>query len=89
MPRPGPREQEPSEELSEHLARVAALVEALTDGVPADPDERTPEQHARWLLAQLLGWHRREEKSFWWEYFARLDIQRRGAAARTARRSAG
>ena len=73
VPRPGPREQEPSEDLSEHLERVAALVAALTEGVPADPDERTPEQHARWLLAQLLGWHRREEKSFWWEYFARLE----------------
>ena len=51
----------------------AALADALTDGVPADPAERTPEQHARWLLAQLIGWHRREEKSFWWEYFARLE----------------
>ena len=73
VPRPGPREQEPSEDLSEHLERVAALVAALTEGVPADPDERTPEQHARWLLAQLLGWHRREEKSFWWSYFTRLE----------------
>ena len=35
----------------------------LVEGVPADETERTPEQHARWLLAQLLSWHRREEKS--------------------------
>jgi uncharacterized protein len=73
VPRPGPREQAPSDGLSEHLERVAALVSALTDGVPVDPAERTPEQHARWLLAQLLGWHRREDKSFWWQYFAHLE----------------
>ena len=27
------------------------------------------EQHAVWLLAQMLEWHRRGEKSVWWEYF--------------------
>ena len=34
---------------------------------------RTPEQHAAWLLAQLLSWHRREAKSFWWRYFHLLN----------------
>jgi hypothetical protein len=37
--------------------------------VPADANERSPEQHARWLLAYSLDWHRREEKAVWWEYF--------------------
>ena len=31
--------------------------------------ERTPEQQARWILAYVLDWHRREEKAVWWEYF--------------------
>ena len=31
--------------------------------VPADPTTRTGTQQARWLLAQLLAWHRREEKA--------------------------
>ncbi len=51
-------------------AEVAAVVEELVrdiDGV--DPDLRTPDQAATWLLAQLLGWHRRENKAFWWRYF--------------------
>ena len=24
-------------------------------------------EHARWLLAQILEYHRREKKSAWWE----------------------
>src|SRR6185503_12141663 len=38
-----------------------------------DPMERTPQQHARWLLSQLLHWHRREEKPEWWWFFDRLE----------------
>ncbi len=48
---------------------VADLVAALTANVPVDEAERSPEQHARWLLAQLLDWHRREDKAFWWRFF--------------------
>jgi hypothetical protein len=29
----------------------------------------TGEERASWLLAQMLEWHRREQKSAWWEYF--------------------
>ena len=32
------------------------------------------EQRARWLLAQMLEWHRREEKSAWWEYFRLCEL---------------
>src|SRR5690606_14071754 len=28
----------------------------------------------RWLLAQMLEFHRREDKSTWWEYFSRLEL---------------
>lgn len=37
--------------------------------IPADENERTEEQEASWLLAQLLEWHRREDKSAGWKYF--------------------
>jgi hypothetical protein len=30
--------------------------------------------YGRWLLAQMLEWHRREEKSAWWEYFRLCDL---------------
>ena len=31
--------------------------------------DRTPDEEGRWLLAQLLSWHRRENKSAWWLYY--------------------
>ena len=56
-------------EPTDREARASELGEALTLGLPADPDARSDEEHARWLLAQLLGFHRREDKAFWWRYF--------------------
>lgn len=49
--------------------RVAELVAALTADGPTDPDDRSPEQASQWLLAQLLDWHRREDKAFWWRFY--------------------
>ena len=69
MPRPLPLDQEPSEALTERQAAAQALFERLTAGVPADVEERTDEQHARWILANILDWHRREGKAAWWKYF--------------------
>jgi uncharacterized protein len=65
---------EPSEALAESEEEIRQLVEALTAGVLDDPDERTNEQQALWLLAQLLGWHRREAKAGWWAFFTRLEL---------------
>ncbi|HEY2916540.1 MAG TPA: TM0106 family RecB-like putative nuclease [Candidatus Limnocylindrales bacterium] len=53
---------------------VAELAAVLTAGLPADPGAGTPTEHATWLLAQLLGWHRREDKAFWWRYYELLDL---------------
>src|SRR5690606_25196514 len=74
VPRPAPADPEPAEKLAEQRAEIAALVARLTEDVPADAAERSPEQHARWLLAQMLEFHRREDKSTWWEYFSRLEL---------------
>ncbi len=54
---------------SERQVAIMALVERLTEGVPEARDERSSEQHGRWLLAQMLNWHAREQKAFWWRYF--------------------
>jgi len=56
---------DPSEKLKDKLDRVAALTELLSAEIPADPAARTEEQAARWLLAHLLSWHRREDKRAW------------------------
>jgi uncharacterized protein len=63
--RPADSEVEPEDE-------NADLIASLCADVPAE--SRTGEQQARWLLAQLLGYHRREKKSQWWEYFDRCDM---------------
>jgi predicted RecB family nuclease len=72
--RPEIREGAPSEELDEKQKRVAELVAKLTADVPADEKQRTPEQGARWMLAQLLDWHRRENKAGWWEGYRLADL---------------
>jgi uncharacterized protein len=51
---------------------TAELQRQLLASVPDDPRERSPEHADRWLLAQLLDYHRREAKPGWWEYFDRL-----------------
>ena len=70
LARPQPEEGEPSETQEEQLEETRRRVEALTKDVPADVTVRTEEQRARWILAQLLDWHRREAKPEWWLYFS-------------------
>jgi predicted RecB family nuclease len=72
IPRPVLASGEASEELTAHEAELEALSARLTHDVPDDPERRTTEQQAGWLLAQLLQWHRREEKPEWWTYFHRI-----------------
>jgi uncharacterized protein len=70
VPRPFDRKDELPADLTEHQVRVQALVDRLAGpDVPVDPTDRTPEVQATWLLGQLIGWHRREDKSMWWEFF--------------------
>lgn len=73
--RPEPGQEEASDDISEHEARINALIEVLTHDVPIDPEERSTEQHARWILAHTLDWHRREEKAVWWEYFRLRELK--------------
>jgi uncharacterized protein len=76
VPRPSPRETPLPEDVTETQARVEALAGRLADPdyVPGDGDERPPGVHARWLLAQLLSWHRREDKAMWWDFHRLMDL---------------
>jgi predicted RecB family nuclease len=67
--------KETTQEADEQAQRIQELVDRLIDDVPVDENERTNEQHGRWILAHLLEWHRREDKSVWWEYFRLCDLQ--------------
>lgn len=72
VPRPAARSADAPEQLSESDAQVQGIADALTADVATDAPEGTPEQQARWLLAQLLAWHRREAKVAFWEFFDRM-----------------
>ena len=68
LPRPAVPEPEERED-SDAQQAVNELVDALLAGLPDSIEELDGDEHGRWLLAQLLNWHRREAKSFWWRYF--------------------
>ncbi len=72
--RPENGADEPQEDTSERERRVSELIERLTQDVPVDAAERTVPEHARWILAHTLGWHRREAKAVWWEFFRLRDL---------------
>src|SRR5690606_39450786 len=63
------REDAPRPALDERARSVPALAARPRDDVPDDRLERTAEQHARWIMSHTLDFHRREDKSVWWEYF--------------------
>ncbi|MHB8459490.1 MAG: TM0106 family RecB-like putative nuclease [Candidatus Limnocylindrales bacterium] len=77
LPRPTLAEGEPSEALSDRQAATRAREDALRAGIAADPTERSREDAARWLLAGLIDWHRRDAKPAWWEYhrLRRLSVE--------------
>lgn len=76
VPRPEPSEIDPGRVPNDRDLRIEALVERLTGGIPEDPAARAadPERQARWLLAELLEWHRREENAEWWEFFRLCEL---------------
>lgn len=74
IPRPILEDGAPSEELDEHQLMILELYERLAGDVPIDSEERNPEEQARWLLANMLDWHRREKKAAWWEYFRLVEL---------------
>jgi predicted RecB family nuclease len=74
IPRPAIKSGDPSEDLADQIEQVTVVIERLLSGLPADETAWTPEQRASWLLAQMLEWHRREDKSAWWEYYRLRDL---------------
>jgi uncharacterized protein len=57
------------ESVDDQAKAVAFLRERLLFDVPADRMSRSAEQQGRWILAYLLDYHRREERSTWAEYY--------------------
>jgi uncharacterized protein len=67
--RPGDKPGEASEAIGDRERRTRELAARLLAGIPEEPAERNAEERARWLLAHLLEWYRREERAPWWEFY--------------------
>lgn len=67
--RPADGDGEASDNITAHQQRIQPIMDALLDGVPAIRTERNNLEQARFILANMLDWYRREQKSFWWEFF--------------------
>ena len=74
LPRPELSSGAASEDVATTAEETQRVMNELLAGVPVDPEQRTKEQQARWLMAHLLEWHRREDKAAWWEYFRLRDL---------------
>jgi len=87
IPRPELLGGESSEAITAHQERIKPIMEALLLDIPFAKEERTTEQQAKFILAHMLDWYRREKKSFWWEYFRLKELpdyellEERGALA--------
>lgn len=73
-PRPTAPDPAPTPKVAARDVRVRALMERLTAGLQADVESRTRAEQSRWLLAQLLAFHRREEKAVWWDFYRLTDL---------------
>jgi uncharacterized protein len=74
LPRPALKDGAAPDQIAATAVETERLRNELTRDVPEDSGERTPEQHACWLMGHLLEWHRREDKAAWWEYFRLRDL---------------
>jgi uncharacterized protein len=74
LPRPRLHVGEASKDLSELDRELQRLRDGLLINVPLDPAERSSEQQARFALAHMMEFHRREDKASWWEYFRVLAL---------------
>jgi len=60
---------EASDNITAHQERIQPIMDALLDGLSPIKAERSEVEQARYILAHMLDWYRREKKSFWWEFF--------------------
>jgi len=72
IPRPVHEPHVMNDDVADVLAEDRLLMERLLEGVPPVREDRDIWQQARWILANMLPWYRREKKSFWWAHYARL-----------------
>jgi predicted RecB family nuclease len=73
LTRPSLVEGTPAENITAHLERIRPIFDGLIFGISPNKSERTNSDQAKFILAHMLDWYRREKKSVWWEYFRLLN----------------
>lgn len=73
--RPIDGKSEAGEKVTDHQERIKPIMDALLKEVPIAREERNIIQQAHFILAHMLDWYRRENKSLYWEKFRLLDLQ--------------
>lgn len=74
VPRPPAADGTPPASIDERQQRVKLLFNQLTSDVPVEIEKRSEAEAARWLMANLLDWHRRESKAQWWEFYRLAEL---------------
>jgi uncharacterized protein len=72
--RPQPDPDAEKKAKNERNKEATAVVEELRAGLPDDESAGDAEQKARRVLSHLIGWHWREQKSAWWEYYRTKEL---------------
>jgi len=72
-----PRPQTDAGTASDAIQQAAAEVQEVYDRLVADvtDEPQGEDQRARWLLAHMLEYFRREDKCAWWEFFRLHDLE--------------
>jgi uncharacterized protein len=60
--------------LAAKLTEVEAVTSRLLAALPGDEADWRQEHRACGLIARMFEWHRREDKSAWWEYFRLCEL---------------
>ncbi|HEY5748407.1 MAG TPA: TM0106 family RecB-like putative nuclease [Chryseolinea sp.] len=74
--RPEAKTGEASDNVRDIQTRALALFKGLTAKLPEDRETWTDIHKGKWLLAHLIDYFRREDKSAWWDYFRVHEMDR-------------
>ena len=72
--RPIPDLADAPPDIDERAKRVEELRGRLLAGLPELRGDRDDARQARWLLAYMLDYHRREDNVAWWEFFRLVEL---------------
>lgn len=73
LPRPPVTSGDPSDDVKDQADQTKEVFERLTADITDTPVGE--EQQARWLLAHMLDYFRREGKCVWWEFFRLHELE--------------